>query len=839
MKFTPSNTYLAISKAAAYEMDWKVYYRITTTLSASLSESNFVEATNYIADMPSVSSKLEYTTGNYSADSITIKALDVDYWKTNVFTDTLMDDDDQFIEFKTTVKTKMGSLESEVVTPFYGFVNKESVSYEELSDTVTFGIYTPETVADKTPAYVLNTQYILNTGPLGYMLILPRIPGIYVVDANTGGLPLKTGLHKIIYDADTELVKLDDGREFATSASGFITLGDTSLDDFSIFGDTQQVQIYIQPEDLISVQNTVLEDYLIVTTEGDVLPRQPYYSFDLVDMLTKIYTEIGVAFTASDSFVVNAYDAGYRASFQNVPPDDVVGSIATCIVSDNTNYLLYGIGNKVYETTPTPTTYRLVASSSINQDDVIKKIMHRDSSDEFWVHYVNGGDNQVRKMTRVYNLGTLQYDYHISGSATWPVGETGHDNTIPTRASDIVYYNYTGSQYKNGVVYHADNAGLYYIDSNTYSGSCIALYTQTNYVSAQNVYMSGSTCIIGGLYDDGFAIQKMSNATQIDTSGNWNVIDTQKFVYRLTGQQIQYRPYDRWFHFFDTGSNEIIQVSASGYPGSELTIGQISGSYSLGTTFVNGGNTILSLNSKVAPDEGLFIFIDSNHAVSYVEAPSLKGPTFTHFPNTYFFINQSGILFKLLTESNMYIAPSFQYAELSLREYLNKLLAAYNLVGTINSNKQAKVYRRTDSAGNIVTSGNVLTLTKNDVIAVSINYENYKSSKVVELATANKSTNYNGTSFDVGYFSNTRKVDISSEVIPDPLYKDLAVHFYNFFNKDLSSVKVTTVTPIFQYEIFDSCNLQLADTKLALTGSGIIYGISHNSNGTSTLDILI
>lgn len=881
MKFTPSTTYTLINKSTARELVYNIYMRETTNLSGSLSLDNWTDVTEYIIDLPDISAKLEYNVGNYTADGVSLTGFDIPFWRSK-FTDVKMDDDGIYFEFKITVTPKLGSIVAEVITPFFGFMNKDGMTYDDGKNTVKFSVYTQELLADKTPAYTMYTQYIYDTLRSGSVLILPRIPSLYVKDANYNSLPLKTGLHKLTYDADEETLQLDDGAPyFITSSESVFVLGDANDSDRDLFGDTQQLQIYREGS-IVENQNTTMTEYLIVTSQSATLPHQPYYSMDLQKTLFRIYTKMGCEYTASDDFMIRSWDGGKRYAYINTPPDDDVSvKVATAFTHDLTSSAYVGVGNKIYETDLSCSAYTLVASCSSNTDDVIMRLLWNENTDYLWAYYWHAGIGRFRPIKRTGVLGGYSYAHR-------PL-PTNTGSFIYAKESNICVYNfsYGGVVEIHGLLVVQDledsgnnpavdnGQGLYIFredvatpsayriddkitgisdDPVCFNCKCLHYYDRDAYVIADTytggeLYMAtaqpNNAGLWGGLswtvgdYITGSGTQLLiANNPMV---WNQNSFEGGYYYYFISGsgtyhptsiQQIRrtYGATNELIHDFPKGNYEYVGGQASyGYPTIQTA---------------TESRTAMILRNKNDVTENLLTEAFYTNALGNVTSsyviPQTFSYMFSYLGDTYYFIDPVGQMYNITVNPRLFIAPNFQYAELSLREYLNKLLSSFNLLGTINSNKKAKVYRRTNESGSLVFSGYSASLNTENTTEYTVNYENYKSAKIVNLtAEDGKPTSYDGTNFDVGYFSNTRTVDVSSEIIPKILTQDLAAHFYNFFATDRSIVKISSPDMLYQYEPFDACSISLSTTNLGVNKTGVIYSTSFKKDGSTQLEVLV
>src|SRR5574343_414362 len=194
----------------------------------------FEPRTEYIANIPNIRTKVEYNVGLFTADSVKLTATDINYWTQNIFTDSFIEDFEQNQEFVITAQLIQGSRVTEEIVVFFGYVVKDTIEYDNNTNTLSFSVATPETLLDSIPAWRINTQYIDTVfGTEG--IALKNIPGQYItaITSETGAPRPPLGPLEIIYSYTDSTLSLGGGRaipiEFISSDVG-ITVIDTATE---------------------------------------------------------------------------------------------------------------------------------------------------------------------------------------------------------------------------------------------------------------------------------------------------------------------------------------------------------------------------------------------------------------------------------------------------------------------------------------------------------------------------------------------------------------------------------------------------------------------------------
>lgn len=835
MKFTATEKFNTYAVGAGKDIVWNCYYRATASLNGSVTDSNWTNVTDYVEDFSEPKTKIEYQAGSFSADSVSITGIDIEYWRTNVFNVT---NKALNIEFKLTAQVN----DAEIVIPFSGIADTSTIDYKEETDSLSFKINTAEILAGTIKGYVLNTQYINSDG----RLILNNIPGVYIDNANIGGYPLKTGRHKIKFEYkagdETGSLYLDESRAFSTpTTSGTVTLGDCKTEDFIFqITDTEKLDVYVNVDELPKYDIT-LTDTVIVETQGNTLPQCPYYGKTLSEFIKLVYNRIGI--DTVNINLVNLTTNNIQWSPIDTPVNDgvvVPKPTAICAVG---NYILMGIGSKLYSTDTTGTYTSL---HDMGTGSVITKLMYNNRNSHIWIYYRTSAGRQYIKVASTN--GTTYTDIY-----TWQIGEaigvTFEDGVT------ILDYNYSGSDWKYGLLYQVRNPNLTGYNGVRFlqaSDGTDILVTDTDATILFN-----SNVFVAFIEEDGDVIfpaikrtdmkQHLIKVAVTSSFGAYSIIADE---YTPTGKQI-YNHSNRRIYFID---NYIIKCAEYDSNSTNILETQVlNDTYKIlsmyedtSDTTYNGSIIYVSTATSSDPTAAKYsvtFAIKLNSVYNVIKSPRIDDNCITSL-NSHIYISDYLGNFGEFTNSVIpYIAPEFDYTDITLRELLNQLLKAYNLTGIINSYKVASVYRRMNMNTTpkvLINSGQEVELTSNEVCSISINENEYQGYDIIEFNKVKCGLVNNTLTFGIGSFSDARILTLDSAIVPSVLNKDVCGMLCYFFSVDrkLYTVECGNI-PYFQYEPFDKCILSMSDIKTNVSVSGTIYSATYMKDGSTKFDVLI
>lgn len=202
-------------------------------------------------------------------------------------------------------------------------------------------------------------------------------------------------------------------------------------------------------------------------------------------------------------------------------------------------------------------------------------------------------------------------------------------------------------------------------------------------------------------------------------------------------------------------------------------------------------------------------------------------------------LNRDKALYQVANSANLIVPKiSLDNDELSLFEYLNELLRSFSLISNITPEKSVKIYKRFNSSGKLLTTGNSITLDSSNIEVLSRNNE-YPKVDIIEVRSNGYSTNYDGTNFDVNQTFNRRVVSLESDLIPVSLIKTYAYQLYQFFKDSKTKYSIFIPNkPYWQFEPLDGATLTLTDLKLSGSVTGVIYSTKLSKDGSVNLEVL-
>lgn len=827
MRFTPSTNWNLIASAAHRRLVRSIDIKKTTNISQALSAGTWVSISEFIEDGLSYSQKIEYELGEFSSDSISVTASKsiipggvVQWFKDNVFNASAS----QYIEFKVTVQLMYGTITaSDVFYPFSGFVDKSEVTYNELQDSVTFNVFTADELGNRIGAEALSTQYINNdvdgSGTSG--IILPNIPGIYVIDADVASYQLKVGVHTVEYEYNggTEQARLDNG--------AWLTLRITDGTDTLVSEDgLEKITIYVDVSELYSSSDTKT-DYIIVKTAGDTLPQNPLYELNLSRYIKNIYSTLGISTTTVDTLTLNTADGNKKISFYDLPPNDVsILGKRYAIVSDGTDMYM-AVGNMLFKRTASTEDYSLLATITGSATTVtVKKIFYNARNNDLYVIYTKTG---VGDCARRYDLtgAVLSSEVVLDAVA----------DSLNIYAMLLIDYNYTGSSYKYGLLYNdTATASVKFLDDSSMTVSTVITMAYPSASDASFVFEKSTgiwwVMIKSAPTTYNFnEITVNSGGTWVDSSSTFTAMP--KFMYGC------YNAAEDTLYYFEAGSP--YQVSSYALDGSATLTTIITGiSYSVVPCIFCGSNdkvylTISSLFTYYA--KGTLYELSSSaidDSLSGVEPCAYSSMMYTD--RVYGMQLFTGKLFQWHTVINMFINQVIPQG--TLRSTLVDILQSFNLVGTISSHKKAIVLRRGNDSGTIQTSGNNITLNITNVSDIAQVQLAIQKVQWVQISNGTTTYSYDGTTYNAGILSNARKLTVSKSIIPDNIVKDLAKYFFAFYNSDHDKYTFNVNAALTQYEVMDGADVTFTTTKIEKTAAGLITAQTISADGSMQLEVL-
>ncbi|MHB1050994.1 MAG: hypothetical protein ACYC09_13015 [Bacteroidota bacterium] len=831
MRVTASTNLLLAADAAHRIVTRTVQIKKTADLTEGLFTGTWTDITAYLAGIPSVSQRIEYSPGQFVSDNISLTGNDIEWWKANVFNAT------DYIELRIRISigTGSGNMSTDELAIFSGFIDKANVEYNEIADTVRFSVYTADDIGNRISALNINTQYVNSdidgAGTDG--LILPSIPGVFVQDANVTSYVLKVGMHTLVYDynAGTEQMKLDDG--------DYVTLptSDGTVDLVNAAGD-EKITLYIDVSALSSSAGE-LTDYVIVQTAGTTLPRQPYFGLSIGYLLRQLYSQVGITSVTNDTLQFSTHDSSVKHSFYDIPPQDISKTGGIYAMTNDGTDLYIGVGDSVYKRTMSTDTYTLVTTKA---NYTVKRLWYNSRTNDLWIWFDGASDKYVRL-------------YYLSGGSP---DEANVTSDADYRAAELMDFNYTGSSYKYGLVYvNKSGAGdVRFLDGDNFvSDTQLYAATDLGYSGTDDGADSGywvfikngsvwfyATDDLGNYLTPALEFYKIS----VDATGAWvndGAVFTPAAIYYHTtsdfSQNAVLHLIEETVYYVDDTNPHIIK-SHTVLANTITTVATLTSGNRLDCMLYANGQIYAKVRVAISERESKLYSLDGNTATLLNDDTGVVETfysTLTYLNSVLYGVDYYRRLWRYSSVLQMYIDRPV-WDDTTVKSALNESLSVFNLLGKISSQKKAFIYRRGNDDGDIQTTGNSVAITVSEATDITQVANGFQAVGLVTVSNGTRTVTYNGTSFNVAVLSDVRTFDISSPLIPDALLEDLAVYFYNFYSNDHDPYRIPLNTADIQYEVMDGAAVTFATTRIQKTATGLIMAQMINPDASIECEVL-
>jgi hypothetical protein len=821
MRKTLSDDYTVFAHAAGKTVHWKVSLKKTASLSEAQSAGTWIDVTPYLSreqSLDGIRDSVELSFGKFTASSIQLTGLGIAWWKANIFNAA------NYLEAK--VEFWINNLTADTLVVFGGWVDKKGdawqVKFAERGDTAAFTIFSYAELGERMSAADVTAQPVDDdvdgAGTDG--LTLTNIPGIFVTDAAVATYVLKKGIHVLTWEsnAGTERMQLDDGT--------FVNLpvgdGSTTL----INGDgTQKVTVYVK---VTSMPNSgIYTQDLVVTTEGDTLPRTWHQFKWIFRILEKLYAKIGITSLDFDDFAVTTRDSRSVFSFYEPPIGDVSYKRPNCIAYLAPSTVFMGTGDKLVSFDLSTRTWTNYGSFGVGY--TIMAIWLNVTNTSVYIVARNAG-NQIYCRPFDYeglNWGTLSSQFTTSGWGDYQ--------------GSVVY-----CAAENSMIYVSNEAPLKVRAWDFDSNSMVLLGTGDDDVT----HTQGSAWITGGNYyfpvnDNGDYRLKhipvsggaISDDREWGTTfmGEWNPTDSRFYGWQdrvafgtghgtyccdTAGAVTTKLTADfTYYHFYNDDSLKVECARSADLGYSTRYLSQLdSGSITNLGAFVD----------DVLVGENIMLNEDYQRGQMLNIAEEIFCIRDAHFA-----------LFKFSSSISMFVANQADFEGMTVGDAIKELCIGFNLVPRVGMHKKAYIYLRGDGAGNVVTTGESVALNADRVCDISeeTGWSDVYDIVVVDNGVAKESWGADG--LGAYGFLGEKELTIPNRFIPTSLLSDYAFWFYQFYKNSHSQYIVPTpLIPYFQYEPFDAADLTFAG-KVAVTASGVILGQAMSKNGETEFEVFV
>lgn len=783
MRIAATEKLLTAMRAAGRTVEAVVYVKKTASRSELITAGTWTNVIDYVSkkELPSFQNNLEINLSQFAANKTSLKGLGIQWWDANVFNYA------NFLEVK--IDYVISGITAEPITVFAGWIKKKKNKFDvkrfEKQNNVKFDVWSYADYADET--HVGNSmavQYIHpdcnGAGTDG--LVLHNIADVFVTDANIAGFTLKKGVHVITYSMNTAgELKLDDGDPVAvTATNSYYTLANKKGD--------QKVKLWYGAP-------TASGDYtddIIVTNEGDAIPKTWYKNVAAGFHLTKLFERAGITTLSLDTLEGVARDGLYRVSFlDSVANNLAFNSEKYAIAGDGTS-LWFGADNHIYKRTNVTGEY--VLKCSLGSTEKIQAIdMIVEKPDHLWIFTFAG------KLYRyVISTNTLSSSINVV-SLTSPSNQKFH-----------IFYDASTGEYCV-LYFDSSTSDLKRVDGDSLAVTTLFHNTLLGGYSFFRLGSDATKVWIAGNGNGWYEYQWNGSAWQ----SNGSVSTVNSGDYRFA-----YNAWENRIYFYDTTTGDV-----KSHPASSTTITTITTLPSAGSD-VDDAVYYSALHQSVfiaASDNVLHKFSSNNH-YSVGTGVHTKHCGLRDHAGRLYGLDVTGKLFHHSNRVPYYI-PTADYEGMTVRGAIEKICSSFSLIYSISSTKSARVLRRSDANGDAVTSGNVVALTSDNVRDISDESFYGDSYDIVKLSNGDRSVFYDGTIYDAEALNNEKVLPIESEFIPDEILEDRAYNDYLFFSLSHKVYSLPSPAALIQYECLDGATI-VHDGNMVLNESGIIVSDS-------------
>jgi hypothetical protein len=827
MKLTATPAFLALAHGSGMVLSFRTFIRKTTNISLALDSGSWLEITDRVewSSYPAGQSQIEYETGQFTSQEIKLKGVGIQYFKNNVLNAT----DNEYIECKIEFSI-VGA--TDIIYHFSGFIDKVGPNPKELTDTIEFSVFSGDDLGKRISAERVCCQPINHDidGSGTFGLVLQNIPSLYVIDANVESFILSPGVHTIKYEitGGVKYASLDNGVKVAlTSDDQTLTLGngDTAaidpqkqsldqLDDAQ--NDTQKLTVYVRS--LAGLPAANVEDAVIVTNEGDTLPRQWYRNILAKPLLKKLYHEIGIDTTVFDMMEMTIVPGDNPVVFYDLPPNNIdIDGITRALTNDGQD-LYMAVDNIIFKRIVDTGEY--IELARIDSGFHPEKLLYNARNNHLWIY----AGNVIYRLELDTNTLSAQIEICVASESVW------------RHAIELVDYNYVGSSWKYGIIFtDVEASDVSFIDGTTLAQSFLGFFANESqflflkddhtvwykvFTGSDHQYYEIAIDGAGAFISNGVKGTSMPSYTR----AAYDPISARVVYWDISGGG-KVRS-----HLLDDGSTFITHLDPA--PSVDFIY------YANGRSYfcTSGVSYIKTIYSVIPPDAAQSIGIRAR--------AECTGLTYT---DRLYGINAplevGAIRVRELFQCDVkmpFLIPLAYFTQTCISDGIKKIFQAFNLVGFISASKRALIYRRGDNDGTPVTSGNKILITINEPSNIEEIICRYPRIGIIQVANGNRTVTYDGTKFYTSKLSEVKSIQISNDFIPDWLLRTLTYRMFNFFKVDRSLRKIICgVLPLFQYEPLDEAEIVLTGTQIVITGSAPIYEGIYDKDGSLTLGVLL
>ena len=833
MKFNPSDAFISAACAAGRIVTPKVSIKKTSARDELLTDGTWNDVTDHISrkDIQAIQKSIEINLSQFSADKITLTGLDLPWWETNYFGYA------NFLELK--IEYVLNSLVAEPVPVFSGWIEKEknlfAIQRYERGNCVKFPVWSYIDFADGVWASTVLRQYVdFNVDGSGTEgLSLPHINNLFVIDANVTSYALKKGVHTINYQIASGPLKqaqLDDG-DWTTLSTGSNVLSNKKGD--------QKIDLYAQS----SIPGSgSFSETIVVDSPGDTLPKNWYYAISARAALEKLFNKAGITTLSFDDLNYPTASGNPKISyFELVADNESLSASRTSVIFDGT-YWWFGVSNKLYRRDSIGT---YVLKQTLSSGYLIRRIFYDARNGQLWILAASDASYGFDKVF-VYTIASnsISSELSISISGTTP--------SVHSAALIDCNFLTSGAAYKYALIYTDEQAGL--VREITLSGSTLTattIYTAAGSLGVRNfiVYLKNLKEVYFLIANASSGVSKI-NKMHVDGTGSWvndGLMSNGASSSYFTHGPAAYNYTDNKIYYAWIENNSIYSWTPDGIANTPFQL--ITAVQNCETIVSDGAdNVFLSLRFGTTEQANNILALSDNTVKELTTAGAAvtltpKKQVYTQFGGLYsdgsilWGVDIYGKFFKYDSTISLFIETA-KYDGMTVRAAIEKICQSFNLLYKISSTKSARIQRRSDHTGAVLTTGGSVDLVADLLSNIDDDLFYNDGYDIIHVGNGNDEVNYDGSVYDAVAFDQELVLPIDSDFIPDEILEDLAFNLYAFFSVRHKIANLPCPASLMQYECLDGATITYTG-KMSLSNDGVIIADSVDPVGRMQFKVLV
>ena len=161
-----------------------------------------------------------------------------------------------------------------------------------------------------------------------------------------------------------------------------------------------------------------------------------------------------------------------------------------------------------------------------------------------------------------------------------------------------------------------------------------------------------------------------------------------------------------------------------------------------------------------------------------------------------------GKFFKYDSSISLFIETA-KYDGLTVRAAIEKICNSFNLLYKVSSTKSARIQRRSDQAGAVLTTGDPISLVADNLSDIDDDLFYNDGYDIIHVGNGSNEVDYDGSTYDAVAFDQELVLQIDSDYIPDEILEDLAYNLYAFFSVRHKIANLPCPASLMQYECLE------------------------------------